>query len=152
MKKRKISWLEMLPWKSEKRLQTSCLRVVMMVGRYLCLETSVSSLFDFNCIWVLFNFNDSLWYYWCKELSQLINEVFLLVLMLKQVSPQACVFPPVLIHLVLKWYPLADGFHVTLYLFGNRSQMMYKCSKGIKVMQKAQLSLSVPLLTTWLWN
>ena len=152
MKKGKISWLEMLPWKSEKRLQTSCLRVVMMVGRYLCLETSVSSLFDFNCIWVLFNFNDSLSYYWCKELSQLMKEVFLLVLMLKQVSPQACVFPPVLIHLVLKWYPLADGFHVTMYLFGNRSQMMYKCSKGIKVMQKAQLSLSVPLLTTWLWN
>lgn len=152
MKKGKISWLEMLPWKSEKRLQTSCLRVVMMVGRYLCLETSVSSLFDFNCIWVLFNFNDSLWYHWCKELPQLIKEVFLLVLMLKQVSPQACVFPPVLIHLVLKWYPLADGFHVTMYLFGNRSQMMYKCSKGIKVMQKAQLSLSVPLLTTWLWN
>ena len=81
-----------------------------------------------------------------------MKEVFLLVLMLKQVSPQACVFPPVLIHLVLKWYPLADGFHVTMYLFGNRSQMMYKCSKGIKVMQKAQLSLSVPLLTTWLWN
>ena len=152
MKKGKISWLEMLPWKSEKRLQTSCLRVVMMVGRYLCLETSVSSLFDFNCIWVLFNFNDSLWYYWCKELSQLKKEVFLLVFMLKQVSTQACVFPPVLIHLVLKWYPLADGFHVTMYLFGNRSQMMYKCSKGIKVMQKAQLSLSVPLLTTWLWN
>lgn len=152
MKKGKISWLEMLPWKSEKRLQTSCLRVVMMVGRYLCLETSVSSLFDFNCIWVLFNFNDSLSYYWCKELSKLMKEVFLLVLMLKQVSPQACVFPPVLIHLVLKWYPLADGFHVTMYLFGNRSQMMYKCSKGIKVMQKAQLSLSVPLLTTWLWN
>ena len=152
MKKGKIRWLEMLPWKSEKRLQTSCLRVVMMVGRYLCLETSVSSLFDFNCIWVLFNFNDSLWYYWCKELSQLKKEVFLLVFMLKQVSTQACVFPPVLIHLVLKWYPLADGFHVTLYLFGNRSQMMYKCSKGIKVMQKAQLSLSVPLLTTWLWS
>lgn len=43
---------------------------------------------------------------------------------------------------------MADGFHVTLYLFGNRSQMMYKCRKGIKVMQKAQLSLSVPLLTT----
>lgn len=152
MKKGKISWLEMLPWKSEKRLQTSCLRVVMMVGRYLCLETSVSSLFDFNCIWVLFNFNDSLWYYWCKELSQLKKEVFLLVFMLKQVATQACVFPPVLIHLVLKWYPLADGFHVTMYLFGNRSQMMYKCSKGIKVMQKAQLSLSVPLLTTWLWS